>query len=196
MVFVSSGILLVLGFSLFLFRNVTQALEYYGVTDIDPSRVVFTVENTVFDMFAHDAGGITPQEVEKIFADTRFRRVRALSFVDTNIVGGFDIFAFHLDFDVPVFTLRDSFGDMDGFGISPSMIHFYNLELAGTHPMFPTLDAHILQGKRVSLTFGTSKLFQSYASGSSPLKGSIVSIDRDYPGFGVVAPLSRVSPKL
>ena len=170
-----------------LYKNTLSAIDYYGPTNIDPRRVIFLSQTNLFDMFAKNGGGIAPDLVKKIESDPLFFRTRSLSFVDTNVIGGFDIFSFHLDTDVPVFSLRDSVGDIQWFGISPSMIHYYNIELAGSHPMFPKLDDSFLQWKKVSLTFGASKIFQVWSAPSTPLIWTITSIDSDYPGFGIVA---------
>lgn len=193
-------ITIILSFLFFVFflvyKNTVSAIDYYSPNTIDPRRVTFTDEASVFDIFAKNAWGIPENLVSEIQKDEMFSRTRAFSFVETNILGWFDIFVFHLDTDVPVFGLEDSHAELAGFGISPSMLHYYNLELAGSHPMFPTLDEDFLKGKRVSLTFWASKIFPVNTPAASPLIGDIVSIDWDYPGFWVVVPQRLVNQKL
>lgn len=181
---------------LVLYSNILSALQYYGPTHIDATRVTFVSQVSIFDMFARDGWGIDSALLMKIKSDSIFSRTRSFSFVDTNTIWWFDIFSFHLDTDIPVFTLDDSRWDIGWFGISPSMIHYYNIELAGSHPMFPTLDEHFLEGKKISLTFGASKIFQVWGVPSTPLRWSIVSIDSDYPGFGIVGSRTEIEKKL
>lgn len=181
---------------LLIYKNTVSAISYYIPNNIDPRRVTFTDETSVFEIFAKNAWGIPQNLVSEIQKDDFFSRTRTFSFVETNVLGWFDIFVFHLDTDIPVFGLVDSHTELAGFGISPSMLHYYNLELAGSHPMFPILDADFLKGKRVSLTFWASKLFPVNTPATSPLVGDIVSIDWDYPGFWVVVPQRLVNEKL
>lgn len=179
-----------------IYKNTLSALDFYGPTNIDPTRVTFVSQTSIFDMFAKDGWGIDPAILRQIQNDPSFIRTRSFAFVDTNTIGWFDIFSFHLDTDVPVFTLDDSKWDLRGFGISPSMIHYYNIELAGSHPMFPTLDEDFLEWKKISLVFGASKIFQVWGTPSTPLEWSIVSVDSDYPGFGVVGSRRDIEKKL
>jgi hypothetical protein len=179
-----------------IYENSLWVIQYYSPNNIDSHRVTFSSKGTVFDIFSKNAWGIDQALSYEIEKDSRFSRVRKFRFVDTNILGGFDIFTFHFDTDIPVFTLEDSLSDMWGFGISPAMMHYYNLELAGSHPMFPPLDEQFLRWKNVTLTFGASKIFSVSTQAASPLRGTIVSIDSDYPGFGIVAPKKLVDEKL
>lgn len=195
-IFIITIFTILLSVFVFISKNTIGALEYYSPHMVDSSRVTFASKTSIFDILSRSGWWIDSDEVLRIQKDELFSRTRLFTFIDTNIVGGFDIFTFHLDTDIPVFWIEDSAWDISGFGISPSMIHYYNLELAGSHPMFPSLDASFLKGKLVSLTFGASKIFQVSTPSSSPLRGSIVSIDSDYPWFGIVAPLSQIEPKL
>ncbi len=179
-----------------IYRNTVSLLDFYSPNTIDSKRVILTSESSFFDILSRDSGGIPPSLESEIESDEIFSRTRSFSFVDTNILGWFDIFSFHLDTDVPVFSLRDSFGELSGFGVSPSMLHYYNLELAWSHPMFPTLDEDFLRGKKVSLIFGASKMFSLGTPAASPLTGSIVSVDWDYPWFGIVASERQVESRL
>lgn len=54
---------------------------------------------------------------------------------------------------MPVFSLYDSREAFQGVGIPTSMLQYYNLEFAGSHPMFPHLDEKSLIRKGVKLTF-------------------------------------------
>ncbi len=179
-----------------LYLNILSTLGYYGPTHTDPTRVTFVSQVSIFDMFAKNGWGIESALLSKIQNDPIFVRTRSFAFVDTNTIWGFDIFSFHLDTDIPVFTLDDSKGDIWWFGISPSMIHYYNIELAGSHPMFPKLDERFLEWKNISLTFGASKIFQMWGTPSTPLRWSIVSVDSDYPGFGIVWSRTEIERKL
>jgi hypothetical protein len=130
--------------SLLIYKNTLSLLDYYSLSTIDAKRVTFASESSVFDIFNKSGGGIPDNRIEEIRNDTLFSRTRIFSFVETNVIGGFDIFAFHFDVDIPVFSLDDSQGSLTGFGISPAMMHYYNLELAGSHPLFPTVDTGFL----------------------------------------------------
>jgi hypothetical protein len=179
-----------------IYRNTLSALTFYSPSNIDPTRVTFVSDSSIFDMFSKDGGWLDPVLLSDIREDKHFVRTRALSFVDTNVIWKFDIFTFSFETDIPVFALDDSRWALAGFGISPSMIHYYNLELAGSHPMFPLLDEWFLEGKRVSLTFWASKIFQTSWPPSTPLSSTISSIDSDYPGFGIVVWTANVDPRL
>ena len=76
------------------------------------------------------------------------------------------------------------------------MIHYYNLELAGTHPMLPHLDEEFIRGQQVILHFGASKLFPHAGSGEVILTGSITQIDHDFPGFGIVIPYKKMAESM
>lgn len=54
---------------------------------------------------------------------------------------------------MPVFSLYDSREVFQGVGIPTSMLQYYNLEFAGSHPMFLYLDEKSLLRKGVKLTF-------------------------------------------
>lgn len=99
-----------------------------------------------------------------------------------------------MESDIPVFAVTDNVltGSRIPVGLSRSMIDFYNLQFAGSSPMFPRVTESFLLGQSVEVTVGASKIFPSLPSIATPFKGTISHIGDDFPGFGIVLPESII----
>lgn len=63
------------------------------------------------------------------------------------------------------------------------MVDFYNLQFAGSSPMFPKVNESFLIGQTVRITFGASKIFPSLPNIATPIDGTVTRIGNDFPGF-------------
>lgn len=63
------------------------------------------------------------------------------------------------------------------------MVDFYNVQFAGSSPMFPKVSETFIKGQGVKITFGASKIFPSLPRIATPIDGNIVRIGDDFPGF-------------
>ncbi len=195
-IFFASCIIISGFLGIFLYKNTIAAIDFYTESSTDPQRLVLKSEGSLIDMFSRESGGINMNTLEKMKQDPRVKQVQTFTFADIAIFGRFSLFSFAIESDIPVFWVDDSLHEIEGFGISPSMIHYYNLELAGTHPMLPHLDEEFIRGQQVILHFGASKLFPHAGSGEVILTGSITQIDHDFPGFGIVIPYKKMAESM
>lgn len=137
----------------FLSSNIGDFISEYTMQGIDETRVTLTASSNIFDLLDRTKGGIDEKTIDQIRRDSDISRYKIFTFVDIPVLAKFDLFGFGLETDVPVFSLHDSREAFQGVGIPSSMLQYYNLEFAGSHPLFPYLDEKSLLRKGVKLTF-------------------------------------------
>lgn len=173
-----------------IYLNISSAIGYYILDDVDEKRFSITAGTTIFQLFDREKWGISANTLKRIENDRDIERYREFRFIDISVVWKFDIFDFDLATDIPTFSVSDGWDKDTGVGISKNMLKYYNLEFAWSHALFPVLSDMDIVGTSVTLFFGASKVFTQPEKNENAYISKITHVDADYPGFWVVIPFS------
>lgn len=198
MFFVSCICVISLTVLFFFYQNIVGALSHYSYNTVDERRFTLRSDTNFFTLFSRNASGLPSTLVSELESSSWFDRIQSFSLVEIPVLAKFSLFSFWLETDIPVFSVTDSAltWAVLPIGISRSMVDFYNIQFAGSSPMFPKVTESFLLGQSVKVTFGASKIFPSLSHIATPIDGSIVRIGDDFPGFWIVIPESVVKKKM
>jgi hypothetical protein len=173
-------------------------LTRYSYGSVDEKRFTLNSDTNLFSLFAKNTQRLPTTLATELETSGQFEKIQSFSLVEIPVVAKFSLFSFALETDIPVFSVTDSIlsGSSIPVGISRSMVDFYNLQFAGSSPMFPKVNEDFLIGQKTRLTFGASKIFPSLPTIAAPIDGTIVRIGDDFPGFGLVIPESIARDKM
>lgn len=194
MIFVSLICMSVMIFLLFIYTNVVGVLSYYNRSIVDEHRFVIQSEGNFFTIFSKKSSWLPDSLVTSLKSSDKIHKIQAFTLVELPVLANFSLFSFWLESDIPVFAVTDSILTWASIpvGLSRSMIDFYNLQFAGSSPMFPRVTESFLIGQSVDVTIGASKIFPSLPKIANGLKWTISYIGDDFPGFGIVLPESVI----
>ncbi len=138
-------------FLTFFYQNIVSALTYYTYDVVDTSRFTLKSDTNILTLFSKNTPGLPPSLMDTLRQDPRLEDVQAYTLVELPVLGKFSFFQFGLDIDIPTFALTDGYlsGASIPIGISRAMIDFYNIQLAGSSPLFPNLSESFLIGQSV-----------------------------------------------
>lgn len=198
MLLVSSISIIVMIVLLFCYQNIVGALSHYSYNIVNEHRFTLRSDTNLFSLFAKSTQWLPATLSSELESSNQFERVQSFSLVELPVVAKFSLFSFWLETDIPVFSVTDSALSGSGIpvGISRSMVDFYNLQFAGSSPMFPKVNESFLIGQTVRITFGASKIFPSLPNIATPIDGTVTRIGNDFPGFWLVIPESIVRSKM
>jgi hypothetical protein len=182
----------------FFYQNIVGALSHYSYNIVDERRFTLRSDTNFFTLFSRNSAWLPSTLAPELEASSRFEKVQSFSLVELPVLAKFSLFSFGLETDIPVFSVTDGVLSGSGIpvGISRSMVDFYNVQFAGSSPMFPKINESFLIGQSVTVTFGASKIFPSLPTIATPIDGNIVRIGDDFPGFWLVLPESIVRSKM
>ncbi|MBS9783720.1 hypothetical protein KGV55_00225 [Candidatus Gracilibacteria bacterium] len=191
---------LFLGYGIiWMYQNMSSAVSYYSSINIgDPKRVKISSGGNIFAFLSKGVSGLSDETLKKISNDSRFEDIKTFTLIQYPVTGDFSIFSFGLESDIPVFAISgDTPLGKKGVGISQKMLEYYNLQFAGSLPIFPKIDKKFIKGRKVVITVGKSKLFNlDGKKPAKPIETQITDISPDYPGFGVVLPKKILESRL
>lgn len=198
MILISSISILVVLVLVFIFQNASRAITYYNYNTIDVRRFTLSNETNYFDMFSRKWVWLPFSLVDELKADNQLSRVQSFSLVELPVLAEFALFDFHLETDIPVFSVTDTAltGSSVPIGISRAMLDFYNMKVAGTAAMLPRIPETFVKWQWVKVTFWASKIFPSLTQIASPIEWKITQIDENFPGFWITLPESIVKKKM
>lgn len=197
--FLVSGICVIaLTMFLFFYQNIAGALLHFNYNIVDEHRFTLRSDTNFFTLFSKNSSWLPSTLVSELIDSNRFEKIQSFSLVELPVLAKFSLFSFGLETDIPVFSVTDGVlvGSGIPIGISRSMVDFYNVQFAGSSPMFPKVSEAFIKGQSVEITFGASKIFPSLSRIATPITGNIVRIGDDFPGFWIVIPESIVKSKM
>ncbi|PID84109.1 hypothetical protein CSB09_02420 [Candidatus Gracilibacteria bacterium] len=154
---------------------------------VNPHRISIVGESNIFSLITKGGGGLLDEDIKHIENDPKLENIQTFTLIQYPVTGDFSVFSFGLESDIPVFALSGNTLDSNGVGISKKMLEYYNLQFAGSSPLFPKIDKNFIIGKDVTVTIGKSKIFNLQGKKSAtPIHTKITNIHPDYPGFGIV----------
>ena len=198
MVFVSWICISILYLLLFCYTNVVWVISYYNHSIVNEKRFTISGDSNLFTIFSKNSPGLPKSLVIDLETSHKIEKVQSFSLVELPVLAKFSLFSFWLETDIPVFSVSDNVltGAIVPVWLSRSMLDFYNLQFAGSSPMFPKITPSFLMWQSVLLTVGASKIFPSLPQVATTITGSIVVIGDDFPGFGIVVPESVIRAKM
>ena len=198
MFLVSSICVSVLLVLLFFYQNIAGALLHFNYNIVNEHRFTLRGDTNFFTLFSKNSAWLPRSIVPELEALGRFEKIQSFSLVELPVLAKFSLFSFGLETDIPVFSVTDNALSGSGIpvGISRSMVDFYNVQFAGSSPMFPKVSETFIKGQGVKITFGASKIFPSLPRIATPIDGTIVRIGDDFPGFWIVIPEMIVKQKM
>ena len=198
MILVSSLCIFVAVTLLFLFQNTSKALTHYNYNAINDQRFTLSNDTNYFDMFSRKWVWLPFSLVEELQEDTQLSHVQSFSLVELPVLAKFSLFDFHLETDIPVFSVTDTALSWSSIpiGISRAMLDFYNMKVAWTTAMLPRIPETFIKWQWVLITFWASKIFPPLSQIATPIEGKIIKIDENFPGFWITLPESIVKQKM
>jgi len=185
-------------FLVFLYLQILNSAEYYTIGNVNPLRFEISRSSSILSIlnseyeFGIDQGTLNTIEKDETITDWY-----VFSLVNIPAIIRVEAFWYALETDVPFFTASDRLFCGTEACTSPTpvwfsrlLLDFYNLNIAGTAEFFPKIPEALITSHDITLTLGTSKVFDYNTTRPYAFSGRISAITPDFPSMGITIPES------